>query len=183
LVRALRPIQAAAACLLALLVIGGPVALLVLRTHAAFLLLLALMYLTIIFMLIMVYVRKQKLGLTGREFGRLAFDSLACAPLAINVPRKITLRHEFAGDPLAFAKETGNAESVRALCAELTVRVDEMLESVSSAICWWAACSTGWTKKRKPGNATEAAVPIRNAAQGHFVRTTVMHRSHPPRTS
>lgn len=129
LIACLRPIRLAALSLLALLLVGGPIALLLLRTHAAFLVLLALMYLNIIFMLTMVYMRKQRLGLSGKDFAKLAFDGLACAPLAINLARKISLRHEFAGDPIEFAKENGNADTVRSLSRELTARVDEMLEA------------------------------------------------------
>ncbi len=129
LIACLRPIRLAALSLLVLLLVGGPIALLLLRTYAAFLALLALMYLNIVFMLAMIYRRKQQLGLSGKDFAKLAFDGLACAPLAINLPRKISLRYAFAGDPLEFAKGTGNTDAVRSLAGELMTRIDEMLEA------------------------------------------------------
>jgi hypothetical protein len=57
----------------------------------------------------------------GRTFWLLALDALACAPFAVNLTRKITMRHGIAGDPLQFAArhmDPAARDTIRQLMAE-----------------------------------------------------------------
>ncbi len=111
-----------------LLAIGLPLSLLVFHSPAAFLGLLAVVYPTILLMLVLLFRRSAALGISRREFWKLAFDSLACAPLAVNVVRRISLRDVYRGDPLQFAAKTGSNEALRVLSEQLREHVDHALQ-------------------------------------------------------
>jgi hypothetical protein len=124
--KCIRPIQAVTLSLLTLMVFALPFSLLVARTHFAFLIVIAAIYSHIIFMLVIIFFRRQTLRLAKREFAKLAFDSLACAPLAINVIRKLYLRQSLSSNTLAFMKEVCGGAAVAEFATQLTRRVDEM---------------------------------------------------------
>jgi hypothetical protein len=126
---ALRPVQALTLSLLALLLVGLPCALLVVRTQSAFLIALAFIYFNIIFMLAIVFSRRRDFRLANTAFAKLAFDSLACAPLAINMVRRLYLRHGLRSNALSFLGDICGRKAVSAVAAQLIMKVDEMLES------------------------------------------------------
>lgn len=114
--------------LLALLLIGLPVVLFGFGTGLGLLLLFGVIYLTISAMLLQIYRHREKLGLPGKTIAKLAFDSLACAPFALNLVRKITLRQSLAGNPICFAHQAFDAATFARLVHAVCQRVDEKIE-------------------------------------------------------
>lgn len=127
-IRALTPLRYMVFVLLMLLLIGLPLVLYRFGTGLGLFLLLGVIYLTITVMLIQTYRRREVLGLSGKVFAGLAFDSLACAPFALNMVRKITLRRSLVGDPISFAHKIFDADTFARLVNALCNRVDEELE-------------------------------------------------------
>lgn len=128
LLGAMRPIQIASILLLLLLFLGLPITLLLMHTSTAFIGLLVLIYLDIIFMLAFAVKRRQKLMLSKSDLVKLAFDALACPPLAVNMVRRISVRQPFTGNPIALARRAGFDELARSMAIQITPRVTEMLE-------------------------------------------------------
>jgi hypothetical protein len=124
----LNPLRYMTFSLFVLLLIALPVVLLGFGTGLALLLLLGVIYCTISVMLAMIYRQREKLGLSGKVFAKLAFDSFACAPFALNLVRKITLRRSLVGDPIYFAHQVLNADAFAQLVQALCHRVDEEIE-------------------------------------------------------
>lgn len=100
--RALRPIGLLA-MLLSWLLLLLPLVSWTLGAGLAMLLLFAVYYGLVLLALAFMLFRRAALRLSGPACASLAFDALACAPFAINLVRKIALRHGLEGDPLAFA--------------------------------------------------------------------------------
>lgn len=88
----------------ALLIIALPFTLIFAGTNMTFLLVLGLVYGVIVALLVKVFLKRSDFNLSKRSFAKIAFDSLACAPLALNMVRKITLRYSLASDPITFAQ-------------------------------------------------------------------------------
>ncbi len=124
----LRPVGAATVSLLAMLLIALPFALFVARTQLSFLILLAVIYMHVFFILTVVFARRHKLRLEKWAFAKLAFDSLACAPLAVNVVRKIYLRQSLCNNTLAVVADICGRDAVVGIAPKLLFSVDEMLE-------------------------------------------------------
>lgn len=112
----------------ALVLVGLPATLLLFGTGAAFLLLVALAYATIVTLLWQIHRQRAVLGLNGRRFFRLAFDALACAPLALNLIRKITLQYPLAQEPIRFARERFDAATYAQLVEQLSRWIAAELE-------------------------------------------------------
>ncbi|MCI0557330.1 MAG: hypothetical protein MN733_02465, partial [Nitrososphaera sp.] len=125
---ALKPLRYFTFGLFALLLIGLPLVLFGFGTGLVLLLLLGTIYCTISVMLIQVYRQREEFGLSGKTFAKLVFDSLACAPFALNLVRKITLRRSLAGDPICFAHQVLDADAFAQLVQVLCHRVDEESE-------------------------------------------------------
>ena len=134
----LYPLKVMTLGLYALLLIGLPIMLLGFGRGFGLLLLIAVVYLTIAVMLIQIFRQREELGLPGKAFAKLAFDSLACAPFALNLVRKITLRRSLRGNPIFFAHEFFDAATFARLVHALCQRVDEEIEiedEASSRYC------------------------------------------------
>jgi len=118
----LRPVQYFVLGLL-LLLLALPVELLWFGTGLALLALFAAFYMVVFASLGYIYVRRRELRVSGKAFLWLSFDSLACAPFAINLVRKLSMRRSLAGNPIGFAKQTFNTETfarlVRHLCSHV----------------------------------------------------------------
>lgn len=125
---ALNPLRYMTFGLFVLLLIGLPIVLLCFGTGLALLLLFGIIYCTISVMLAQIYRQREKLGLSGKTFAKLAFDSLACAPFALNLVRKITLHRPLVGDPICFAHQVLDAAAFAQLVQALCHRVDEEIE-------------------------------------------------------
>lgn len=74
----------------------------------------ALYYLVTLVALAIAWRRRGALRLPARGFWLLALDTLACAPLAANMVRRISMRHGLEGEPLRFAaRHFGDAPLAR----------------------------------------------------------------------
>jgi len=122
--RALRPVQYLVNALLVILLVL-PVELLLYGTGVELLAVMAAFYLVIIVALVVLYVRRRELRLTGRAFAALCFDALACAPFAINLVRKLTLRRSLLGNPIEFAGRVFEPAALAILIGAVTARVTE----------------------------------------------------------
>jgi hypothetical protein len=122
--QALRPVQYLVNALLVILLVL-PVELLLYGTGVELLVVMALFYLVILVALVVIYLRRGELRLTGRAFAALCFDALACAPFAINLVRKLALRRSLAGNPIAFATEAFEPPALASLVDVVTARVKE----------------------------------------------------------
>jgi len=127
-VNALMPLRYMVFVLLLLLIIGLPLVLFQFGTGLRLLLLVVAIYLIIAVMLIQIYRRRDVFELSGSAFAKLAFDSLACAPFAINMVRKITLHRSIVGDPIGFAQKAFGTDTFARLVNVLCSRVDDELE-------------------------------------------------------
>lgn len=121
---ALRPLGLICQVLLGLLLLLLPVCWL-LGAGIVLLVQFALYYLLIIAALVLVFWRRESLGLRTRAFWSLAFDVLACAPFAVNLVRKLSLRRGLEGDPLAFAAREFDAPARGALALLIRQRLEE----------------------------------------------------------
>ena len=89
--------------LLVLFVVGLPYALFASHDTAGLLAWIVAVYVVIIAMLLHVYRYRKALNLSGRAVAAIALDALLCAPFALNVVRKISLRQRFDADLRAVA--------------------------------------------------------------------------------
>jgi hypothetical protein len=121
---ALRPLGVICQLLMLLLLALWPLCW-ILGAGLAVLALFALYYLLVIAALVLVYLRRKALALSTRSWWSLAFDVLACAPFAINIVRKLSLRHGIAGNPVDFAAGHFDGETRAALAALVRARLAE----------------------------------------------------------
>jgi hypothetical protein len=121
---ALRPLGVICQMLLWLLLLLLPVCW-ILGAGAILLAQFALYYLLVITALVLVFRRRAALGLSSRAFWSLAFDVLACAPFAVNLVHKLSLRRGLQGDPLAFAAREFDASTRDALARLVSRRLEE----------------------------------------------------------
>jgi hypothetical protein len=123
-IAALRPIgllnilQLGLLCLL-------PAALWSLGTGIAALGVFALFYLATLIALGIVWRRRAALALSKPAFWSLCFDALACAPFAINLTRRLSLRHGLGDEPLRFAACHFDAATLAQVRTLVTARVRE----------------------------------------------------------
>jgi hypothetical protein len=134
--QALRPVQYLVNTLLVILLVL-PVELFLYGTGVELLALMALFYLVTMIALVFIYVRRKELRLTGRAFAGLCFDSLACAPFAINLVRKLALRRSLAGNPIAFAAKVFERPAFASLVDAVSARVaDDLLREDAHSPHW-----------------------------------------------
>ncbi len=114
--------------LMVLLAIVFPFVIFRLGAGVDFLKVLFLIYFTIINMLCYIYIKRVNLGLDKKTFATLAFDALACPPFAINLLRKISLRHMLCKNPVEFAAKKLEPEAFKRFIEELNKRLSEELE-------------------------------------------------------
>lgn len=136
---ALNPLRYMTLILFLLLPIGLPVVLLWFGTGLTLLILLGFIYCTIFTMLGHIFLQREKLRLSKRAFARLAFDSFACAPFALNLMRKITLRSSLVGNPISFARQLLDTGAFSQLIRALCHCVDEEIEFEDEASPRYAA--------------------------------------------
>jgi hypothetical protein len=121
---ALRPVQYLVSALLIIL-LTLPVELLFFGTGVELLVVVAAFYVVTLATLGYIFVRRRELRLSGRSFLALCFDSLACAPFAVNLVRKLALRRALAGNPIAFAARTFEPAVFSSLIRAVAARVSE----------------------------------------------------------
>ncbi len=124
------PVQYLLATLLACFFIVLPLVLLLYGSGPQLLWAFGVIYLNIFLILILVYLKKDVLGVSNREYLALSFESLACAPFALNILRKLTLRRLLSSDPMEFANTILDREKFEVLVDVVNKRIDEQIESV-----------------------------------------------------
>lgn len=88
---------------------------------------LVLTYFAILVMLGRIWRYRKALNLTGRAVAALAFDGLLCAPFAINMVRKLSLRQPHRANLRAVAEGVLSPAENAALCKILRDRIETSL--------------------------------------------------------
>ena len=127
---ALRPVQFLVIALL-IIMLALPLELLVFGTGVELLLVMAAFYTLTLATLGYIFARRRELRVSGRAFAALCFDSLACAPFAINLARKLALGRPVVGNPIAFAARTFEPAVFSSLIRAVDTRLsaEQMRES------------------------------------------------------
>ena len=102
-----------------------PVELFLLGTGIELLALMGAFYVVTVAALGYIYARRRELRVSGKSFLALSFDSLACAPFAINLLRKLALRRSLAGNPIDFARRTFEPATFSTLIRDVCRRVSD----------------------------------------------------------
>lgn len=113
--------------LLVLFVVGLPYALFVSHTAATLLAWIVAVYTAIIVTLIHVYRYRKALNLSRRAVAAIALDAMLCAPFALNIVRKISLRQPFEGDLRSVAASVLSPLALRDLTGILRQRIGDSL--------------------------------------------------------
>jgi hypothetical protein len=95
------------------------------------LLVLAELYLLILASLVLVWRRRAVLGLTGSQFGVLAFELLACAPYAPNLVRRLSLHRRVDESLLAASERLLDAPAQAEVRAQCLRRIDDELDWIA----------------------------------------------------
>jgi hypothetical protein len=115
-----------------------PVELFLFGTGVELLAIMASFYLVIVATLSCIYVRRHELELSDRSFLALCFDSLACAPFAINLARKLALRRGLAGNPISFAAGAFAPGEFSSLIRAVVARINEEQQREDGQTPRWA---------------------------------------------
>ncbi len=121
------PFQYLLLVLLILFFAGLPFVALVYGSGPMLLWVFGIIYFNILSLLVLLYRKKEPLGVSNKKFLILAFESLACAPFALNIVRKITLNCSLNGDAIMFAKQTFDHETFLHLIAIVLNQIEEQL--------------------------------------------------------
>ena len=108
-----------------LLLLALPAELVLWGTGIELLALMAAFYGVILAALGYIYACRRELRVAGKSFLALSFDSLACAPFAVNLVRKLALRRSLAGNPIEFARRTFEPATFSALIHAVCRRVSD----------------------------------------------------------
>ena len=114
-----------------LLFVAFPVAF---YTHMSLDILLAVLaelYAFILVTLVLVWRRRAALGLSGSQFGVLAFEVLACAPYAANLVRRLSLHRQVDEDLLSASTRLLDAPARATVDAQCLVRIDDDLDWIA----------------------------------------------------
>jgi len=95
------------------------------------LLVLAEVYLLILASLVLVWRRRAALGLTGSQFGVLAFELLACAPYSANLVRRLSLLRRVDESLLAASERLLDAPAQAEVRAQCLRRIDDELDWIA----------------------------------------------------
>jgi hypothetical protein len=135
--QALRPVQFLVGALLVIL-LALPGVLLLYGTGVELLVVMAAFYLVTLATLAYIFARRRELRVSGRSFAALCFDSLACAPFAINLVRKLALRRTLVGNPIAFAARTFEPAVFSSLIRAVDTRVSAEQQRESGQTARWS---------------------------------------------
>jgi hypothetical protein len=124
----LMSVRAILVVLLLLFLVGLPLVLFLYGSGSQLLWLFGAVYLTIILIMVQVYRIRKVLGVSNKRFLGLAFESLLCAPFALNIMRKLSLYHPLLVDPVGFASNSFDRVTFCQLADAVLLRVDEQLE-------------------------------------------------------
>ena len=124
----LAPLRWVVTALSLVLVLGLPLLLFAYRTSDGAILFLCVTYALIAFAAAELFRIRKAIGMPARTAAGLAFEALACPPLALNLARKISLRRGLHADPVRFARRSFDGARFAALVRVLCGRIDEALE-------------------------------------------------------
>jgi hypothetical protein len=124
----LLPVRILCTLMLFLLLFGLPFTAIVRGIGPEMLAVFAGFYLLVVASLVVLIARRAELGLDNKALLALSVDALACAPFAVNLVGKVSLRAIASFDPLQFANTQCPAERNRELRTTLAARVDDLLE-------------------------------------------------------
>jgi hypothetical protein len=127
---ALRPVRYLVLILAALLFCALPLISWLSGAGLVMLVLFAVFYSMVFAALFALYRVRRRCELPIKAFWAMAFDALACAPFAVNLMRKISLRRGLAGNPLLFARQHFDPFAKRAVAELVTARAKEELENI-----------------------------------------------------
>ena len=88
------------------------------------------LYVAILITLVLVYRRREPLGLTRRAFGVLAFEVLACAPYAANLVRRLSLMRRVDEDLVTASDRLLKGQALADMRTDCTRRIDDELEGL-----------------------------------------------------
>ena len=86
------------------------------------------LYLNIIAVLVLLGIRRSRYGLSGKRFVVLAFESLVCSPLALNLVRKVSAGIPIHEDLVTIAGELQSPANWNASRIAIITRLDEELD-------------------------------------------------------
>ncbi len=127
-ISALRPVRYLVNFLIMQFVIPLPLILFLYGSGPQLLIIFGTIYLNIVLILILVFINKNHLGITNKFFITLMYESIVCAPYALNIVRKITLKRPPKGDPIQFAKLSFDKETLQKLAKSTKQKIDHQLE-------------------------------------------------------
>jgi hypothetical protein len=107
-----------------------PLTLLVQRDVAATLTVVSFLYLNILATLTAVWVWRNKLRLSQKQFAMLAFECVACPPYSANIVRRVAALHEIAEEFTAVAGMLLSQQQVDIVNKECMARIDEQIDAV-----------------------------------------------------
>ncbi len=116
--------------LLALFFVGLPLVSFLYGSGPQLLWLFLLIYIDICVMLVLVYIRKDIFGISNKRYCVLLFESVVCAPFALNIVRKLCLYRSLSGDPIEFAKRSFGQEVFHNMVDVICWRIGEQLELI-----------------------------------------------------
>jgi hypothetical protein len=122
------PLRYMMVVLLSIFFVGIPAVLIYFGSSKQLLWAFGSIYIVILATLILIFAKKDALGISNRQFLALSFESMACAPFALNLLRKLTLHRSINSDPIEFAREMFRRETFYRLLDAVCERIDEQIE-------------------------------------------------------
>ena len=86
-----------------------------------------MLYLGVISMLIWLWFKRQTFKLTTKEFAAIAFEYLICAPFALNVIRRLSMREVFNEDIESIARRMQTQEQWAITKIQMLKRLDDQI--------------------------------------------------------
>jgi hypothetical protein len=131
-VHGLLPLQVLCTVMLLLLLPVLPVVSLGYGAGWALLAVFVLYYLLILAALTLIWLRRRQWALSARSFAAVALDALACAPFAVNLLRRVTLRQQCTADGVDLVRTLCEPPVRRQLRAVLTARLENRIAAVGT---------------------------------------------------
>lgn len=128
LLAAITLLQFAVITLMISLLIALPLTIYKLGMGTPTLIVVSFIYLNILCLLCIAYIKKDDLKLNNKAFIKLAFEALACPPFALNFIRHISLRHSFHSTSVGFAMSVLRDNDLKTFIEGLDEKLAEELE-------------------------------------------------------
>lgn len=123
-----RPIGLALWCMAIALFVFLPLGLLTRFGDQMLICAIAVFYLSMTFVLLWLWLRKEHLNLSRRRFAALTFESLICPPFALNLVRHVSLQRSVNEDLLSVSWRLQKPASWVQSRAEFLARLDDQIE-------------------------------------------------------